>query len=219
MQSTSSFNLDKAAYKVEKVQHGIYIHAPVSGGKLVGRKRKDGSYRRQCGEYVNDVVGIPGYVGNTLASKKARIKKGASPRPGSIGVLDTGTEWGHVLVFERILGADRCTISESNPFDTETFRRIDTTIQELKRRGYIGCTEGLDMTEKKIVSKWAFDAVEFSKTKGVLHWDDPQEAVNSETLSHTLFKLGYISEQFFTEDGRAYTPKEQLVTALYNKIK
>jgi hypothetical protein len=192
MHSTSSFNLDQAAYPITQLPDGIRVEAPVSKGKLVGRKRPDGSYRRQCGEYVNDAIGIPSYFGDTLASKTRRIAKGAPLAPGSAGVMDTGTKWGHVFLCERVLEpGKRFIISESNPFDTETFRRFECTLNDLHKRGFIGCTRGLNMTAPDPkVSSWAegtfkkLEALGFSRS-------NPQTPVSPERLRHIFVKLGF----------------------------
>lgn len=216
MQSSSSFKLEKAAYPVRQVDGGIVIDAPVKNGKLIGRKRPNGSYRRQCGEYVNDAIGIPSYFTNYLFEKKRRITT-QNPSPGSVAVLDTGTRYGHVLLMEINRGDGRWVWSESNPDDMESFRRKEGTITELKMRGLLGFTDGLNFSdEKKEVSKWAIEAVEWCKSKGMTEWSNPQEHVSTEVLSHMLFKAGAITQQYFDESGTAYVPKEQMAVVLHS---
>ena len=219
MQSTSSFNLKNAKYPVVELGKGIHIDAPTKGGKLVGTKRPDGSYRRQCGEYCNDVIGIPGYFGDTLASKKARITT-QEPNPGSIAIIQTRNangsinKNGHVLAMEVPQGGESWTISESNFDDKENFRRFNTTISELKKRGLIGFTGGLDMSKPlPPVSPEAKEAWAVAKRKGVV--DDksnPQELIGDAMLQWIFHKSGAMQKPKQEKKERQWW-----ILALYNK--
>lgn len=133
---TSSFNPAGSKYGVQPTGNGITVNAPVKGGKLV-------SNRRQCGEYVNDVIGIPSYFGDTIAQKKTRVTSN-TPTPGSAFVLDVpGLKWGHVGIVEQVNPDGTIVISESNHDGNENFRRITTTMDALQKRGLVGFTGGL----------------------------------------------------------------------------
>lgn len=139
---TASFNPANSKYGVQPTDGGIQINAPTSGSKLV-------SPRRQCGAYVNDVIGIPSFFGDTIAQKKTKVTS-STPTPGSAFVLDVpGLKWGHVGMVEKVNPDGTIVISESNFDGKENFRRITTTMDALRNRGLVGFTGGL-MTEKKI---------------------------------------------------------------------
>lgn len=207
MKSTPSFNLEKAAYPVREVPGGIIIDAPVSGGRLVGRKRADGTYRRQCGEFCNDSIGIPSYFGNKLSEKQKRI---TSPTPGvgSVAVLDTpGATYidangklqkaGHVLIVERpYIRQDWHGIVETNFDGKESFRRIECSTADLQRRGLLGFTAGLDMTPAlPPVAPEAARAWAKAKRKGIVSdTTNPEEEVISTTLQWVMHNSGVMQE-------------------------
>jgi len=59
------------------------------------------------------------------------------------------------------------------------------------------------------ISKWAKDAVEKAKLKGITEWNAPQELVTPQILEYVMFKLGLIDE--VREGGMT---KERLMVAL-----
>lgn len=134
--ATGSINPAKSKYGIVPTENGITVNAPVSGTKLV-------SGRRQCGEYVNDVLGIPSYFGNTIEQKKTKVQS-MTPTPGSAFILDIpGLKWGHVGIVEKVNPDGTLTISESNYDGNENFRRITTSVADLQKRGLVGFTGGL----------------------------------------------------------------------------
>lgn len=60
------------------------------------------------------------------------------------------------------------------------------------------------------ISKWAKDAVEKAKKRGISVWTNPQEEVTPEILEQVLWKLGLVSEV------RGGMSKERLMVALMN---
>lgn len=189
MRSTPQFRLEKSRYPIVKKDGGVFVDAPVSGGKLVGHKRPDGTYRRQCGEYVNDAIGIPSYFQDKLSQKRSRITT-QEPKPGSIAILDVGTVNGHVTFMEILKGEGSdgqiWQISESNPLGTEHFRRITTTTGELKRRGLLGYTEGLNMDD--MPSTYAVPAFAAAAAYGYSD-SRPLDPVDPVRLRQALLKL------------------------------
>lgn len=59
------------------------------------------------------------------------------------------------------------------------------------------------------ISKWAKDAVEKAKLRGITEWNTPQELITPQTLEHVMFKLGLIDE--VKPDGMT---KERFMVAL-----
>lgn len=148
-QATSSFKPQNSKYSVTPDGNGVSINTPtkthtvtLSNGQKVTRETLTGN-RKQCGMYVNDVIGIPGYFGNTLASKTARVTS-QTPTPGSAFVMDIAPPYGHVGIVEKVNPDGTMTISESNYDDKESFRRVENvTMAQLKARNLVGFTGGL----------------------------------------------------------------------------
>jgi len=223
MKTTSCFNLENAKYPVVAVADGIRIDAPLSGGKLVGKKRADGSYRRQCGEFCNDAIGIPGFISDTLVQKKTRVTT-SKPSPGSVAVLDVpgavsvdknGKVYknGHVLLIERIRGGDNLTWAESNFDGKENFRRVDGTLSDLRARGLIGFTAGLDMTPAPdLPSSWAVPAFAAAAKYGFSS-TNPKESIATIRGRHALAKDPTLKGHL--EDKDESLTYEEYITALY----
>jgi len=195
MKSTASFKLETAKYPIVEVPGGIRADAPVLNGRLVGQKRPDGSYRRQCAEFCNDAIGIPSYFGNSLREKQARITT-QTPNPGSVAILDTpGANYvdangktqkaGHVIFIERpSIRPDWHGYAESNYDGKESFRRGECSTADLQKRGLLGFTRGLDMTPVlPPVSPEALASWNKAKAEGLVSdTTNPQEIIDSATL-------------------------------------
>lgn len=72
---------------------------------------------------------------------------------------------------------------------------------------------------RKDPSSWAMEAVKWSKDFGISGWDNPQEPVTQEMLSHIAEKLRLSSKVYKDANGMRYVSKEQLITILYRLMK
>ena len=171
---TSSFNPAGSKYGVQPTGNGVTINAPVKGGKLV-------SSRRQCGMYVNDAIGIPGFFGDTIEQKRTKVTS-STPTPGSAFVLDVpGLKWGHVGMVEQVNPDGTVVISESNYDGNENFRRITTTMDALKARGLVGFTGGLQ--QGKTLTKTGVSATG-APMPGMTIAGKPQTAEQAQTQGY-----------------------------------
>lgn len=119
----------------------VQINAPVTSKN--GRQQLE-SLRRQCGAYVNDVLGTK-LVGDSLASKERLVTPDQQPTPGGVFVLSNNA-YGHIGMVEDTDGKNppqKILISESNYDGKESFRRIWTTVESLKKRKLAGFSGAL----------------------------------------------------------------------------
>jgi len=169
--SSPSFSLERAVYPILSTKNGIYIDCPTKNGKLFSK-------RRQCAMYCNDVIGIPGYFSDLFVEKKRRITQGF-PSVGSVALFNIAAPYGHVLVVEEVYPDGKITWSESNYDDKENFRRMTGTVDDLKKRGLVGFTEGLQITTDTMqeLEEWEKEAVKFVQDTDISKGDRPRDTM------------------------------------------
>jgi len=92
--TSSSFNGAKAKYNPVATPDGGVQFNVKSG-------TKSSTDRNECGEFVNDALGLSGgeKFTNTIGEKSSKVSTQIAT-PGSAFVQDTGSKWGHVGIIE-----------------------------------------------------------------------------------------------------------------------
>jgi len=94
--------------------------------KTVSFNVKNGEIGGQCGRFGNDCIGIPSYFKDMLTDKTDKINT-YQPAAGFAGVMDVGTENGHIFMVEKVNADGSLNIVQSNWNNDEKITR-DTLI-------------------------------------------------------------------------------------------
>lgn len=88
--------------------------------------------RGQCGEFVNDVLGMPSFFQNEFTQKVSKINS-YTPTVGSVFVSSLGGDYGHVGFVKEVLDDGRLVVTDSNRYNNEktNTRTIDPTNEQI----------------------------------------------------------------------------------------
>lgn len=133
--------------------------------------------RRQCGAFVNDVLGLTAKrMGDSLQSKLALVNSEA-PIAGGAFVMDVGTKYGHTGIVEAV-GSDGIIVADMNRSGNEQFSR-------------------------RFV---AYDSAEYKKIKGFYSpSSDPVSRQGREQALRARFNKALIGDAFSQDDRKRYT--------------
>lgn len=149
------------------------------GSVVFNLEKKDASTfkslpgRSQCGEFVNDALGLSGNARMTdLLSEKLLIAQNKIPQVGGAFVQDVGTKWGHTGVVTKVFPDGSFDYMDANRDgkDDGTIRSGHMTVEQAKEKKIVGYTDGY---------------------KNVKNQDKPTESQRKDTEQKDIIKSTY----------------------------
>lgn len=168
----------------------------------------------QCGRFVNDFVGISGWMGDTIASKLARTQEGRTPQAGDIFVQEIpGSSTGHTGVVESVNPDGTVNLVESNYHDKsapETVSRRTVSADGLhfganpNSKSVGGSSNGLDQSIVEGLAGYTMDVKDLSSRLG-------KDTTESERAKYMSAAAEYAKSKGYTYDSKQFPANQKFL--------